>query len=561
MHERPAQSAVPHQRNSGADSGTAKQLLRWRSPVVYLVLQAYAFLLFWPTFAAGFVSEDALWHHLTDLESTLRSFVENWGYLDYYRPLTRVSFTISSWISGEDYWGWKLMDLLIHGASSFFVCVIAARLTGKRWFGLALGLLFVTTPLGFSIPTWLSARTVGLGFFFLSLGVLLHDKAFLREGQSKVSYGLLILSCISLLFAIMSHEGSAYGMVLAGGFLFLRFLQRKIPFRALILSATALVVTAVIYYALRRYALGETMGLGLVMKNPPLSSDWWGQVLVPLTDHWKKLRHWAALGFLVPLLILNWRFGLRLFGIGLIVYVVSFGLFATNGSAPRFYYGAQLFWLMPAAGLLAVLIDRRHKPLRILGGTALLVFFAFLSFRSHMIAQEATLAAQVSEKLGHELAGPYDNDDDRILLLHPQPVTKGRGLIQLAHPEYTINQYFDSGWKLIVTSLAFGVQEPDQSLTSGRSAIVLWNQIRLRRPVDCLGFETLSPLFSKHLPLSDYLDLLEACGVQYALFDSEALTYHAVSREQWVAAVEAGNRRVYLPPENARFSHRVFRFY
>lgn len=350
-------------------------------------------------------------------------------------------------------------------------------------------------------------------------------------------------------------------MVLAGGFLFLRYLQGEVALKSLFLSAGALLVTTALYYAVRRYALGESMGLRLAVANPPLSEGWWEAVLRPFTREWTKLRFIGLVGFLVPLLLLNWRFGLKLLAVGVAFYFISIGLFAVNGLAPRFFYGAQIVWLLPAAGLFAVLIDRRVLALRLLGGLALLAFFAFLNLRSHLIALEVKDAADLSVKIGETLAESFDKDDDRILLLHPQIVRKGRGLIQLAEPAYTVNQFFDEGWKLTITSQHLAPTAEDGPLGSGMSAIVLWSQVRDRRPVDCIDFETLSPLFRAGVPLDDYLDLLSPCDPQFALFDFETLAYHEVSRNEWLEAAKQERRDVFLKPENAKFNDWVFRFY
>ena len=81
MQSLPTDGDLASAKGPEAARESLRRLLAWRPAVIYLVLQTYTFLLFWPTFGAHFVTEDALWLYLANIESTLQSFVDDWGYL------------------------------------------------------------------------------------------------------------------------------------------------------------------------------------------------------------------------------------------------------------------------------------------------------------------------------------------------------------------------------------------------------------------------------------------------------------------------------------------------
>ena len=91
---------------------------------------AFAVALYWPSLSSGFISDDFTlllnFHDARDareLASRVAAmFVSGVGPpSNQYRPLTMPSFALSDVVSGTDASGWRLVNILLHGANSALV--------------------------------------------------------------------------------------------------------------------------------------------------------------------------------------------------------------------------------------------------------------------------------------------------------------------------------------------------------------------------------------------------------------------------------------------------------
>jgi len=103
-----------------------------------------------------------------------------WSFLDadsaarigYWRPLTTIALFVGQQLGGGAPWGFHLVSLLLHLASTAAVCVLARRLTGSFWTGLATALLFGLHPVQVEAVAWISAVNDPLQALCVLLGLI-----------------------------------------------------------------------------------------------------------------------------------------------------------------------------------------------------------------------------------------------------------------------------------------------------------------------------------------------------------------------------------------------------
>lgn len=105
--------------------------------------------------------------------------------LGYYQPLTMASLmldrVIEGWLSGgygprPDPFVFHLTNILLHGANSAMVFVLAMGLTRQRRLGLFCGLLFALHPLNVETVAWVCQRKALLATFFSLLMFLAYAR-------------------------------------------------------------------------------------------------------------------------------------------------------------------------------------------------------------------------------------------------------------------------------------------------------------------------------------------------------------------------------------------------
>lgn len=120
------------------------------------------------------------------------------------RGLVDLTFTLNHIISGEKVFGYHLLNLLFHMASSLLVFLLTSRLAGEgekgQMAGLAAATLFLLHPLATQSVTYIVQRYTSVASFFYLLAVVFYLKG--REGKRSA----LFLSLAAALAATRSKE-------------------------------------------------------------------------------------------------------------------------------------------------------------------------------------------------------------------------------------------------------------------------------------------------------------------------------------------------------------------
>ena len=262
----------------------------------------FAIVLYLPALSSGFISDDFTlllnFHDARDARELVSRvatmFVSGVGPpSNQYRPLTMLSFALSDVISGTDAAGWRLVNVLLHGANAALVALLAALLLGDDTWrnhaaAIAAGLLFGAFPPSVEAVAWIAARFDGMVLFFS----LVSACTFVRCQRWFDAYG--VLSIASAALAFMSKEAAAILPVLVLALAWWKQPRGRGLARAVLEAlrdATPWLVLAVAYFVLRLWIFGDpfrvfpgssplrTLVSGEWMSNLWSLAIWWPQVM------------------------------------------------------------------------------------------------------------------------------------------------------------------------------------------------------------------------------------------------------------------------------------------
>jgi tetratricopeptide (TPR) repeat protein len=184
-----------------------------------LEIALLAFICFLPSIAAGFVYDDvilirdnryahglqhlgrAFTHFFWELEEGPRTDDD----INYYRPLVTVSYVVSWAVANGKPWFFHLCNILGHAATSYLAVVSLRRWTKHLGVAILGGLLFALHPSRTESVVWVAGRTDVMMALFMLLCVELSYRA----ARSERGRGLLLLSLLSFLLALLSKESAA----------------------------------------------------------------------------------------------------------------------------------------------------------------------------------------------------------------------------------------------------------------------------------------------------------------------------------------------------------------
>lgn len=169
---------------AGAASESSPRWAAWRRSAAWAAVSGAAVLPYLHSLSVGFLSDDfgMLWA-ARSARSTAEALQAR--PLEFFlRPAPMLA-----WWSGVHLWGgaavgYHLLSILLHGANSLLVYVLARRLIGSSYGALAAGLLFALHPLHVEPVVWACANSDLLCTLF-SLLSLLCLEAYLAAGEAK----------------------------------------------------------------------------------------------------------------------------------------------------------------------------------------------------------------------------------------------------------------------------------------------------------------------------------------------------------------------------------------
>jgi hypothetical protein len=253
--------------------------------------------------------------------------------LQFYRPLTSLSYWLDFKIWGLNPAGFHLTNILLHFLNSVLVFSLLVNLKLSRAASFMSALLFSVFPLHFENVSWISGRTDLLSFALAALSVIF----FLRfMAQKKCLH--LALSSLFFLASLLAKESAILlpALYLIG--LYIKQVKAKDMVLPLLLFAFALVV----WITLRRIALGFSP---FVYSGRPV------------------IDFFSTLGFYTWKIIFPFNLSVTINPLS----VFDNWFFLSFGFAITLFFGVSLFYI----------VRRRNKPW---------LFFSFLAFYFFLLA-------------------------------------------------------------------------------------------------------------------------------------------------------------------------------
>lgn len=246
-----------------------------------------AVLVYATTLGHGFVWDDhtilLAYESLDDWSRATATLTSNFfqesqekGSFDYWRPAVVLSHMIETTLLGRAAWGFHLVNVLLHAATSALVIFL-----GLLWFdrkgsvALLAGLLFAVHPVHVEVVAWVSGRSdLLLGLFLLC--ALIGDRKLGLTGKQR----WLFLSLLAFACALFSKEAAAVFPVLVVARKYLE-LPAKDSFQArawLAIRATVPSFVLLGFYLWLRFAV---IGSATVLEGPTAGDrlalfwTWW----------------------------------------------------------------------------------------------------------------------------------------------------------------------------------------------------------------------------------------------------------------------------------------------
>ena len=225
------------------------------SPKFWGVLVALvAVALYLPTLGYDFVYDSAAQVQIDDFIHQPRHFLDvlslrvlGMDALDFNRPLNLFTLLVDSLLWGHNPAGYRLTNLLLHGATVLLLFRWLRLMTGQLWPALLASLLFAVHPLQCETVVEVGYREDLLATLFLLAG--LNAAAAFRPGeQGKTGLPALLAVASFFLAAASKESGIAGPPILAAFWLLFRRHQSRRAWGLLVAATTVAVGT---FYALR----------------------------------------------------------------------------------------------------------------------------------------------------------------------------------------------------------------------------------------------------------------------------------------------------------------------
>ena len=172
----------------------------------------------------------------------------------YFRPMFNSLFTLNYALFGISPPGWHLANLVIHGAVTLLVFLVAREMTGRRLVAVVTAALFAVHPVHAEPVAWVSGVTDPLMALFL-----LPAFYFYLRFRTNSRWYLLAGALVFYFFALLSKE-PAIALPLVVAYCELFHFKAKAPLSQKLIQASKHVgfflVPTAIYYLMRLNALG-----------------------------------------------------------------------------------------------------------------------------------------------------------------------------------------------------------------------------------------------------------------------------------------------------------------
>ena len=188
-----------------------KRTLQERPILLLTLLAVTALIVFFPELKGGFIFDDP--HYVTNnpyLDS-LKALL-NWPDFWVRRPLYWFSFFLEKQMWGNDPLGFKLVSLVVHILTAFFLVKFVdsvCKIKHYTWayFPVITGFAFLVSPLTMEAVAYISGRNNAAGGLFFVLGCWTFSEWFRSRGKkSSIRIAILSLSLLSFVSATLFKE-------------------------------------------------------------------------------------------------------------------------------------------------------------------------------------------------------------------------------------------------------------------------------------------------------------------------------------------------------------------
>jgi len=169
--------------------------------------------------------------------------------IQFYRPLTSLSYWIDLKIWGLNPAGFHLTNILIQILNCILLYFVVSSLGAGKPTALLSALLFSVFPLHFENVSWISGRTDLLSFLFAMLSILFFAKFFKKYRKS-----FLLWSSFFYLCSLLAKETNLF----LPAIYFLVLYQKEPKIKEAFRWASPFLAGLLIWFVLRRIALGTT---------------------------------------------------------------------------------------------------------------------------------------------------------------------------------------------------------------------------------------------------------------------------------------------------------------
>lgn len=200
-------------------ANTTKSWLKSRFSLIAIASAILAaFLLYAATLRNYFVADDFIFLnqlHFTQptLLDNLVYFTRDWGLgVPFYRPFTRMFWTVEYDLFGLNPLGWHFFSTLLYASTSGLLYLLCWKLSNRQSVALLASAFFIVHPAHTEIVSWVANESDLLVAIFCLSGAILYMEAHRTTSPARfISRYILALTCFTL--ALLSKE-SAAGFIL-----------------------------------------------------------------------------------------------------------------------------------------------------------------------------------------------------------------------------------------------------------------------------------------------------------------------------------------------------------
>ena len=187
------------------------------SQKTWMLLVAFvAIALYLPTLGFDFVYDSAIQIRIDDFIHQPRHFADvlslrvlGMDVLDFNRPVNLFTLLVDSLLWGQNPAGYRMTNLLLHGATAALLFRWLRIMTGHLWPALLATLLFAVHPLHCETVVEVGYREDLLATLFLLAG--LNSATAFAPGEKGKAWGPALLTVASLFLSVASKESGSIG--------------------------------------------------------------------------------------------------------------------------------------------------------------------------------------------------------------------------------------------------------------------------------------------------------------------------------------------------------------